>query len=378
MGDIGIYVHIPFCQSKCYYCDFCSYPSILDNSEKYISYLKREIDIYEERLKDYSISTIFLGGGTPTAINGEYIYEIMGYIHKKLNTNRIKEVSIESNPKTLDDEKLNIYKNAGINRISLGVQSMNDTMLNKIGRIHTAEDFINTYRLIRKHGFDNVNFDIMFNLPGQTIHDSIKTLGIITELEPEHISYYSLKIEEDTPFYHMYMNKQIVLPDEDTEREMYHKGIELLEKKDYIHYEISNFAKKGYESRHNLIYWRAEPYIGLGLSAHSYFEKFRYGNTEDLNIYFEQLSNGQLPIEEKEFIDDNMEVAEYIILGLRLMQGVNIEDFRKRFCIDILDKYGEIIDKFIKKGLLEKKDNNIKLTKKGLDLCNLVFMEILP
>lgn len=378
MKDIGIYIHIPFCQSKCYYCDFCSFPNMLDNAENYISFLKKEIDIYEGELRDYNVSTIFIGGGTPTAIEGRFIYEIIEYIYKKMNANRVGEITIEANPKTLDPKKLQIYKKAGINRISIGVQSMNDIMLKKIGRIHTVEDFISTYKLIRKYGFNNVSFDLMFNLPEQTLEESIRTLGLAMELEPEHISYYSLKIEEGTPFYNKYVNKQITLPHEDVERDMYHKAIELFEHKGYYHYEISNFAKKGYESRHNLIYWKSEPYIGLGLSAHSYFNNYRYSNTEDMDFYFEQLSNRRLAIEEKEFIEKDMEMAEYLILGLRLISGINCNSFNNRFSININKVYGKTINKFIREGLLEKNEENIRLTKKGLDICNIVFMEILP
>ncbi|WIV10680.1 radical SAM family heme chaperone HemW [Proteiniborus sp. MB09-C3] len=378
MKDIGIYIHIPFCKSKCYYCDFCSFPRMLDSAEKYVSYIKKEIDLYEEDLKEYNVNTIFLGGGTPTVIDGKYIYEIIDYIYKKTNANQVKEITIEANPKTLDEEKLEMYKKAGINRISIGVQSMNDMMLKKIGRIHTVEDFTNTYNLIRKYEFNNVSFDIMFNLPEQTLEDSIRTLKLAIQLEPEHISYYSLKIEEGTPFNNKYINKQLILPDEDVEREMYHEGIELLKKKGYHHYEISNFAKKGYESKHNLIYWKCEPYIGLGLSAHSYFKNYRYGNTEDMNIYFEQISNKNLATVEKELIDKDMEIAEYLILGLRLIEGVNSNKFKEKFNINIKDIYGKTINKFINEGLLEEDRDNIRLTKGGLDLSNIVFMEILP
>lgn len=378
MKDIGIYIHIPFCQSKCYYCDFCSFPRMLDNAEKYVSYIKKEIDMYEEDLRNYNVGTIFIGGGTPTVIDGKYIYEIMEYIYKKLNANRVKEITIEANPKTLDQNKLQIYKKAGINRISIGVQSMNDIMLKKLGRIHTVEDFINTYKLIRKCKFNNVSFDLMFNLPGQTLEDSIRTLELATELQPEHISYYSLKIEEGTLFYNKYINNQLILPDEDIERDMYHEGINILFQKGYLHYEISNFARKGYESKHNIIYWKCGPYIGLGLSAHSYFKSHRYGNTEDMNLYFEQISNGRLAIEEKEFIGKDMEMAEYLILGLRLIEGINCKNFENKFNINIKEVYEKTINKFIKEGLLEENNGNIRLTQKGLDICNIVFMEILP
>lgn len=350
----------------------------MDSAEKYVSYIKKEIDLYEKDLNDYNVSTIFIGGGTPTIIDGKFIYDIIEYIHKKTNTNKVKEITIEANPKTLNEEKLIIYKNAGINRISIGLQSMNNMMLKKIGRIHTVEDFISTYNLVRKHEFNNVSFDLMYNLPEQTLEDSIRTLELATKLEPEHISYYSLKVEEGTPFYNKYINNQLILPDEDTERDMYHNGIELLEHKGYCHYEISNFSKRGYESKHNVIYWNCEPYIGLGISAHSYFNNYRYGNIEDMNLYFNQISNKNLAIAEKEYIDKNMEMAEYLILGLRLIQGINYKKFEEKFNTNINEVYGKTIDKFINEGLLVESKGNLRLSKHGLDLCNIVFMEILP
>lgn len=378
MKDIGIYIHLPFCKSKCYYCDFCSSPSLLDNEEKYVAFIKKELDLYKEELREYSVNTIFFGGGTPTLINAKYIYDILEHIYKNLNTFDVKEITIEANPKTVNEEKLNIYNKAGINRISIGVQSMNDVMLKKIGRIHTVKDFLDTYNLVRKHGFNNVSFDLMFNLPEQTLDDSMRTLEMAVELEPEHISYYSLKIEEGTPFYDKYVHKELELPDEDIERDMYHKGIELLYEHGYLHYELSNFAKKGYESKHNLIYWKCKPYIGLGISAYSYFENYRYGNTENMNQYFNCINSGSFPIVEKEFIDKNMEMAEYLILGLRLIEGISYDDFYNKFGVNIKEVYGKTIDKFIQQDLLIESGKKLRLSKKGLDLCNIVFMEILP
>lgn len=376
--DISLYIHIPFCQSKCLYCDFCSFSNLFDCVEKYVFNLKREIDIYEEKLKKYKIKTIYIGGGTPSVIDGKFIYEIMDYIFRKLNISNLEEITIEVNPKTLNSNKLEIYKDLGINRISIGVQSMNDEMLKRIGRIHTVKDFINTYNLIRKFNFDNVSFDLMFNLPDQSLFDSIRTLELAAELKPDHISYYSLKVEEGTPFYKEFIDGKLKLPDEDTERQMYHRAIDFLETKGYLHYEISNFARKGYESKHNLVYWRCLPYIGLGLSAHSYFENYRYGNTNNLEHYLKEIAKGRLAIEEKEYISSNMEMAEYMILGLRLINGVNYKAFEDKFKTSLFNIYGDILNKFIVNGLLEKRNDSIALTKKGLDLCNIVFMEILP
>lgn len=378
MKDIGVYVHIPFCKSKCLYCDFNSYTNKQDLVEKYIYYLKKEIDLYTAELKGFNVKTIFIGGGTPSYVDGRYIYEIIEHMNKQLNMGKLAEFSIEVNPKTLDREKLNIYKQIGINRISMGVQSFNDVMLKRIGRIHSVNDVIETYNMIRKHGFDNINFDIMFNLPGQSIENVKDTLKKAIILSADHISYYSLKLEEGTPFYISHQKSELQLPDEDAEREMYHSGVELLKQNGYYHYEISNFAKKEYKCEHNLIYWNVEPYVGLGISAHSNINNKRYGNLYDFEDYFTKIDNKELPITEVEVINREMEMAEYIILGLRLIQGINKSSFARRFSVDIEEKFGDIITKHVKQGLLYEDLNNIKLTKQGLDLCNLVFMDILP
>ncbi|MGF7056367.1 radical SAM family heme chaperone HemW [Brassicibacter mesophilus] len=378
MKDIGVYVHIPFCKSKCLYCDFNSYTNKQDLVEKYIYYLKKEIDLYTAELKEFNVKTIFIGGGTPSYVDGRYIYEIIEHMNKRLNMSKLAEFSIEVNPKTLDREKLNIYKQIGINRISMGVQSFNNDMLKRIGRIHSANDVIETYNMIRKHGFDNINFDIMFNLPEQSIDNVKDTLKKAIILSADHISYYSLKLEEGTPFYISHQKSELQLPDEDEEREMYHSGVELLKQNGYYHYEISNFAKKEYKCEHNLIYWNVEPYVGLGISAHSNINNKRYGNLYDFEDYFTKIDNKELPITEVEVINREMEMAEYIILGLRLIQGINKSRFARRFSVDIGEKFGDIITKHVKQGLLYEDLNNIKLTKQGLDLCNLVFMDILP
>jgi len=378
LNEIGLYIHIPFCQSKCYYCDFNSYVNEWSIVPKYIEYLKKEIDIYVEHLKGYKVKTIFFGGGTPTSIDGKYIFEILSYIYKKLDISELLEVSIEANPKTVDDNKLMVYKDIGINRISLGLQSLDNRILKRIGRIHTREDFLQTYKLIRKWQFNNINVDIMFNLPEQSINDLLMSLKEVIALDVEHISFYSLKVEEGTPFYMQQDKGQLILPDEDVEREMYHKGIEMLEKNNYLHYEISNFAKKGYECKHNLIYWRLKPYIGLGLSAHSNFQNLRYGNVESFNNYFNLIENGKQPIADQEYIDQKMEMAEFMILGLRLNEGVNKSDFYKRFNQEVENVFCEELKRSKDKGLINIYTDRINLTEKGIDLSNIVFMELLP
>lgn len=377
--DLSIYIHIPFCYSKCYYCDFNS--SINDeNIERYIKYLKREVDIYSETLDKYKVKTIFIGGGTPSFIDEKYIEEILTHIYNRIDTSELTEVTIESNPRTLNLKKLNTYKRLGINRISLGVQTLNDRLLKTIGRSHTSDDFYNTYDLIKKVGFKNINVDIMFNLPGQKKSDLIDTLKKVTDLDITHISLYSLSIEEGTPFYEMEERGEISLSSEDMEREMYHDSIEFLESRGYPQYEISNFSKKGYECIHNLVYWRVKPYIGLGLSAHSNINNKRYGNLGDFTSYFDSIDNNKLPIEKdtKEDIDKDMEIYEYIMLGLRLNRGINLEDFKIRFKRDLESAFNGKLEKFKKDGLIIEDKETLKLTDKGLDICNLIFVEILP
>ncbi len=378
--DLSIYIHIPFCYSKCYYCDFNSSTKDNKNIEKYIKYLKKEIDIYSETLMNYKLKTIFFGGGTPSFIDEKYIEEILLHIYSKIDISDLTEVTIESNPRTLSLEKLNTYKRAGVNRISLGVQTLNDKLLKTIGRTHTSDDFYNTYDLLKEVGFKNINVDIMFNLPGQKKSDLLDTLKKMVDLDVTHISLYSLSIEEGTPFYEMEERGEISLSSEDIEREMYHESIEFLEENEYPQYEISNFSKSGYECIHNLAYWRLKPYIGLGLSAHSNINSTRHGNVSSFNSYFKCIDNNELPIDQetKENIDRDMKVAEYIMLGLRLNEGIEKSEFKNRYGIDVEDAFKGKLEKFKKDDLIIEDKETLKLTDKGLDVCNLIFVEILP
>lgn len=377
MEKMGLYIHIPFCISKCFYCDFNSWDDNWEIVDKYIAYIKKEINMYADKLKDYIIDTIFFGGGTPSAIDGKYIYNILEHVYQNFNVGRELEVTLEGNPKTFDQEKLSIYKSSGINRISLGVQSLNDGILKSIGRIHDSKDVLNTYNAIRKKGFKNVNFDIMFNLPDQKIYDVLETLKKSIEMGVEHISFYSLKIEEGTPFHNMYLKHQIKLPDEDDERRMYHQGIELLKKNGIKQYEISNFAKDGYLCRHNLMYWEIKPYLGIGVGAYSNLFNKRWGNKEKIMDYFNDIDNNMCPISETEYIDYQMEISEYIILGLRLNKGINYDSFFRRFNVDIESLFGNKIEKLKKQGLIVQEGPVLKLTSIGLDFSNIVFGDFL-
>ena len=377
--DLSIYIHIPFCYSKCYYCDFNS-STVDENIEKYIVYIKKEIDLYSEILNNHRLKTIFFGGGTPSFIDEMYIVEVLEYIYTKIDATELVEVTVESNPKTLNLEKLKAYKSAGVNRISLGVQTLDDDLLKSIGRAHTSSDVYSTHDLLKECGFKNINMDIMFNLPGQQKSDLLDSLEKVSNLDIPHISLYSLSIEEGTPFHEMEEKGEISLSSEDVEREMYHSSIEFLKSKDYHQYEISNFAKEGYECIHNLAYWKLKPYIGLGLSSHSNISSMRYGNVSDFDSYFKSIDTQKLPIDEdtKEFIDKDMEIAEYIMLGLRLNEGIYKEEFKNRYKIDIVDIFKGKLEKFKRDGLIIEDQFKLRLTDKGLDICNVIFMEILP
>ncbi len=343
MEELAMYIHIPFCISKCYYCDFNSYSDKNEYILEYIKHVNNELKMYSKIVSKYKIKTIFIGGGTPSSIKASYIYEILKNIYKNFNVSDITEVSIELNPKTVDDEKLKIYKEIGINRISIGCQSLQDKILKSIGRVHTSSDFHKTYELIIKHGFSNINVDLMFGLPEQSTNDVLSTLSDITSLEVNHISLYSLIIEEGTKFYNWYNNSKIKLPEEDEERNMYHQSIDYLKDQGYNHYEISNFAKSGFECEHNLFYWQLKPYIGIGLGAHSNIGGKRFWNYGDFESYFVNIRDGMLPISGEEVINTEMEMAEFLILGLRLIKGISKKEFYQRFNISVDDVYGEVL-----------------------------------
>lgn len=377
MKAIGLYIHIPFCKSKCYYCDFTSFSNKENMIERYIGNLIEELNIYKDIVKESSIRTIFIGGGTPSYIDERYIEEILRFIRENFNIETLEEVTIEINPGTLDIVKARVYKNAGINRVSMGVQTLNDVHLKKIGRIHTQKEFYQSYDILREVGFENINLDFIFGLPDETIEDIEKNLKEIERLKPEHISYYGLILEKDTPLYKLDKNSKLNIPSESEEREMYYLIKKRLKGMGYNHYEISNFALKEKECKHNILYWTIESYIGVGLSSHSYLNNKRCWNREDFNNYFIDLSKGILPIKGGEDISKSMEISEFSIMGLRLIEGIDKKLFQKRFKQDINYFFKETIEKHLKDGLIVEDDNFIALTNKGLDLSNLVEVDFL-
>ncbi len=375
MEKLGIYIHIPFCIKKCDYCDFVSVKPNEEMIERYINSLINEMKIYSKLIGGYLVDSIFIGGGTPSSIDIKYIYRLFEILNNSFNIASDSEITIEVNPGTIDNKKIKAYKENGINRISLGVQSLNDKILYNIGRIHNKEDIINTIKLIKLNGFDNLNTDLMIGLPGQTLPDVINSLEQIIELKPTHISLYSLIIEEGTKLYELEKNGKLILPSEDEERLMYHDAKEFLEENGYLQYEISNFSQNGFECKHNLKYWTLKPYIGLGLNSHSNIWNYRYWNYSNFTDYNEALNRGSLPISNKEFISTKSRITEFMILGIRLNSGINREEFYKEFGTDIDYFYKDAIQKNKDLGLIYEDGRSIKLTKKGLDFSNIVELD---
>ena len=379
LNELGIYIHIPFCKQKCYYCDFVSYSNKCSEVKEYIESLKKEIEEFD--FSNYKVTSIYIGGGTPSYIDSIYIVEILSELKEKLKCNLIEfkdiEITIEVNPGTVDTKKLNDYKKLGINRLSIGLQSTKNDILKKIGRIHTYQEFLEIYKLARETGFKNINIDLMIGIPGQKIGDLKNTLQDIIKLEPEHISVYSLIIEENTPIEKMLENGEIKLPDEDLERNMYWYVKNTLELNGYNHYEISNFAKLGKESRHNLNCWNQEEYIGFGVAAHSYLNGIRFSNTINVEEYIQHIENNRkeenIQIEENQSLEDKKN--EFMMLAFRKIQGVDIARFKEKFIDNPIFLYREILNKLVEEGLIEVDLNHIKLTNKGIDLANLVFEE---
>lgn len=377
MKELGFYLHIPFCKSKCIYCDFNSFAQKDDCIEPYIKAVKKEIEEYAKQNKDVLIKTIYIGGGTPSYIKEKYIKEIIETIRSNFEIIPNAEITIEINPGTVNRRKLNTYYKAGINRLSIGLQSTNDKLLKQLGRVHDFEDFLETLRLANTIGFSNISADCMIGLPNQTIYDVEETLNVLINLRLTHISVYSLIVEPNTPLEKKINSGELKLPDEEIERYMYWFAKRKLEENGYLHYEISNFAKPLFRSKHNMDCWNQKEYKGFGVSASSYENEIRYTNISSIEKYVENVQNGQFKknyiVEEKQ--DRETMMKEYMLLGLRKITGVSINQFRKKFGTIPIFKYNKEITKLTNEGLIESNGINIRLTKKGLDLANLVWEE---
>ena len=383
--QIGLYIHIPFCKQKCSYCDVCSYANKESFIKRYIQCVLKEIievgnnnKIDFENGKDdlFLVKTIYIGGGTPSLIDSKYIVQIIEDIKLNFEIDEKAEITIEVNPGTVTLEKLEDYKRAGINRLSIGLQSTHEHLLKEIGRIHTYLDFLDTFRFAREAGFENINVDLMIGLPNQTLEEVKDSIEEIVSMEPEHISVYSLILEENTPLFKK-VEEGLELPNEDLERKMYWAVKQTLEQNNYIHYEISNFAKKGYESKHNLDCWNQMEYIGFGIAAHSYTNGIRYSNIENIEQYIknydEDKTEENLVFHEKQ--DMEAMQKEYMLLGLRKIDGVSIQEFKIKFVANPVFLYHSELEKLVNEELLEIDGDMIKLTNKGLDLANIVWEE---
>ena len=375
--QIGLYFHIPFCASKCYYCDFLSLPRSKEQ-ESYIEALIKEIEKTSKSLpSDTRIKSIFIGGGTPTVLPPFLLEQLMMAITKHFKLEPYCEWTIEANPGTLDESKMEVLKKYPITRISLGLQSTHDALLKRIGRIHTFKEWEESIRLIRKYTKWQINTDLMFALPEQTLEEFKETLETVVTYDLEHISIYALIIEEGTQFGEWYEKGQLQEVSEELDREMYHMAQTFLSEKGYEQYEISNWSKPGKKCQHNIVYWRCEPYLGLGLGAHSLYEGKRYYNEEDIKRYIDCQGDINKIRYEEEQITDKMAMEEYVFLGLRLLEGIDENRFEKKFGKTIWTVYPEPLQKWIRLGLLIHKDNRIYLSDYGLDVCNEIFSSFL-
>ena len=366
---IGLYIHLPFCVRKCAYCDFCSFAGV-DGSviSEYADALASEILSYRER--GFKVDTVFFGGGTPSLLSPEDFRKIMRAVRESFLLSDEAEITLEANPKTLDRKKIESFVSSGVNRISLGLQSIHENELKTLGRIHSYSGFLETYRLCREAGIDNVNVDLMYGLPEQTVESFKETLRAVIDLSPEHISVYGLILEEGTPLY----EKQSTLsfPSEDCEYEMYLLADRHLSRAGYSHYEISNYSRAGKESRHNLKYWRCEEYIGVGVSAHSYLDGYRFGRTQSLTEYL----RGNREYLNKEYIDRDGEALEKIMLGLRLCEGISLKEYADHFGFDLTEKYREKLITLEKMGYARIFSGRLSLTAEGFYLSNYIINEL--
>lgn len=387
---LAIYVHIPFCIKKCAYCDFLSAPATSQVQARYMRALCLEISGFLEKekkvLSEYEVDSVFFGGGTPSILEAYSLAEVLKLLQKCLFFRRDAEITIECNPGTVTKDKLSVYKEAGINRVSLGLQSANNRELILLGRIHTWEDFLLSYRLFLATGFENINIDLISALPGQTLASYEETLKAAAALTPTHLSVYSLIIEEGTPFYQRYgggdttegkLSENERLPDEETERQMYVRTGEILRAAGYERYEISNYALPGKECRHNQSYWNRTEYIGFGLGAASFFGGCRFSNERELAQYIRLAERGDSVCAQKTRLSVKDGMEEFMFLGLRMMRGVSEEEFFKQFGRGMWEVYGKVLQKHISLGLLEKRGERIALTERGIDVSNAVFCDFL-
>lgn len=370
--NLELYVHIPFCIRKCAYCDFLSMASTREQQKEYVKALEREI-LAAGELPDYEVSTVFFGGGTPSVPDAEDLVKILELLQHRFPFSEHAEITLEANPGTLTRRKLELYRKAGFNRISLGCQSVHDEELKVLGRIHSFEEFLESWQMAREAGFANINVDLMSGLPGQTQESWEKSLTTIARLNPEHISAYSLIIEPGTPF----ASRKLDLPDEETERKMYECTGEILGSFGYTQYEISNYAKPGFACRHNIGYWKRTEYLGFGPGAASLLDNCRFTNTTEIERYLRESGRPDQIRESQEQLSEKDCMEEFMFLGLRMMEGISEAEFQKLFHRPPGEVYGHVLEKYLKSGFLWKKDGRIGLTREGISVSNVVMTEFL-
>lgn len=376
MDKISLYIHIPFCAQKCLYCDFPSFARKDHLRKAYIEALNKEIINLREKHNNLEINTIFIGGGTPSVLEADELECLLKEV-AKLNMAKDVEYSMECNPGNLTEEKLEVMKKYGVNRISMGLQAKQDNLLKGLGRIHNYKTFKENFLLAKKVGFNNINVDLMFGLPNQRLNEWEETLREIISLEPAHISAYSLIIEEGTAFYNLYENDKLKLPTEEEERKMYHLAKKILEENGFNQYEISNYAKEGKECRHNLAYWNMDNWIGVGSASASYIDGKRIKNISSVEKYINSINEKGEAVEEiiNNSKNDNME--EFMFMGLRKINGIDENEFKNRFSMNINDVYGEILNKYIDEGLLIRESGRIFLSEKGIEISNIIMADFL-
>ena len=371
MKRLGLYIHIPFCDRICNYCDFTAFQGANSKIKEYVEALKKEIELKGN--KNFLIDSIFIGGGTPSFIDGKYIFEILEKVKENFTVLDNIEISIETNPKTFDEKKLEYYKSAEINRVSIGVQSFNDVILKELGRNHNSKEAFDSIELVKKFDFD-INLDLIFGYQSQIIEDVLYDFEMVKNINPEHISYYALIIEEKTKFKALQNAGKLDFLDEETERKMYHLIVEKLEEMGMNQYEVSNFAKVGKESVHNKKYWNCKEYLGLGISAHSYLNDERFSNTVNLSKYIKELYNGNIPVDFREKLDMPTKKFEYIIMNMRLKEGFLISDYNRLFESDFLEENKKAVKIGLENNVVEIKDDRIYFTKRGFDIMDSFFV----
>ncbi len=371
----SVYIHIPFCATKCYYCAFNTYAFHKEQAKIYLQALRTEMELYAPETDP--LQTIFIGGGTPSILSANALAQLFTDIHQHFQITPNAEITVECNPGTVDDEKLRVMRDNGVNRLSFGLQAMQDETLKQLGRIHTVDEFLQSYRLAREGGFENINIDLIFALPDQRMEAWHYTLNEVISLEPAHISAYNLVMEETTPFYEWWQAGKLHLPSEDTEADMFQYTIETLTAHGYMHYEICNFARPNRAARHNLVYWNNQPCIGLGVGASGYVNGIRYSNIRGIAPYIDELSERNKPIADTERLTGDAEKAETLMLALRKREGISLDVYQNRFGEEIEVAFRDILKKWLDLKLLERTATHLRLTPRGLFLANEVFIELM-